>query len=947
MGDVLRGPGPVPEPPVPFVGRDGEVALLDEQLSFGRPPTSRSKVVVLHGPAGVGKSALAAGVARAVAGSRGRRVHWISVGDTPSAETAILRLLAEHAAPRREIVAAALMEDDRAFSERLRRQCAENIRGSVIVLDDVGPEYGLSLVQALGPGGNQVIITSRHHARWEDANTYQHAVRPLDAQDALQLVKHVSRPEPEDGIRSAENEFVSAAQGLPALLRIAGLILRPPFTPPRLPVNTPAALFALAWDRLDVAEKDLLQRLAVWGPGGPFTLRSVEALLWENGRQADAQRILDGLARYGLVHEVREGAFTLPSPLVDAVPPLMSRYELSRLKVRVPADLLAAARDAAWDTAGLLDGRDQPPQHDQHVVWLTPDELAEHVDEFMALLPKGRPASHEEEGLINALATLLAVRGDAHRLVALHRISESATRRPLGSAVRRLGLSRQAWVLLQHDTPENVAYEAAAASYCTGQLADALATLDQAPPPEGVDAAWHAVVRGASLCDQGRPAESERFLLEAAELHRRAGCPRGRGWALLHLARACLLIGQTHRAEHSLGQAIQTLRSAGDEGGENWAATERIRLHLLRGRTDLALDTAQRALTAHEETEDIRGMGWTCHYLGLVHARRGQADDARVALMAASDHFRECADDLGTAWTQHRLALLAPDARPWDKLSTCVSLFEASGCPLGQAWSVLELALRRPGLAADNSLRAAQQLFNQLNDQAGLAWTASIRALQREGVVDPTAPPWQLRRDTKGRDLIEEALEEFWQTASASDHHAVPPVLFPWQDPVIPLRARDIVGVRAEDTRMPPVPLPVPAKAALPSTPHCQVHLTLLDNTPSVAATARLLLRVVPDDDHPWAVPESDPPWLTAVATPLTPASADPPTALLRPSEHQEHGAEFDFTAHRPGVHVIRFTIALERTGTVLQQVETELEILDTDAPGEFAAPHAAARRGR
>lgn len=931
---------------MPFVGRDGEVALLAEQLSFGRSPMSRSKVVVLHGPAGVGKSALAAEVARAVAGSRGRRAHWISVGDTPSAETAILRLLAEHAAPRREIVEAALTGDP-AFTTELWRQCAEHIRGSVIVLDDVGQGYGLSLVQALGPGLNQVIITSRHESRCGDANAYLHAVGPLDAQDALQLVKHVSRAEPEDGIRSAENEFVSAAQGLPALLRIAGLILRPPFTPPRLAVNTPSALFALAWDRLDVAEKDLLQRLAVWGPGGPFTLRSVEALLWENGRQAGAQRILDGLARYGLVHEVREGAFTLPSPLVDAVPLRMSGYEVSRLKVRVPADLLAAARDAAWDTAGLLDGRDQPPQHDQHVVWLTPDELAEHVDEFMALLPKGRPASHEEEGLINALATLLAVRGDAHRLVALHRISESAARRPLGSALRRLGLSRHAWVLLQHDTPENTTYGAATASYCTGRLAGALATLDQAPPPEGVDAAWHAVVRGASLCDQGRLAESERFLLEAAELHRRAGCPRGRGWALLHHARACLLTAQTQRAEHLLDQATQTLRSASDEGGQNWASTERIRLHLLRGHTDLALDTAQRALTAHEETEDIRGMGWTCHYLGLVHARRGQADDARVALMAASDHFRECGDDLGMAWTLHRLALLDPDDRPLDELLTAVSLFKGSGCPLGHAWSALELALSHPTPAvADEFLRDSELLFRELNDQGGLAWTACIRALSGQDGDAPPALPWHLPSETNGRSLIEEDLKEFWRAVAVAGFSADPPH-FTWLGLIIPLRARDIVGVCAEDTSMPPVLPPVPSKAALPSTPHCQVHLTLLDDTPSVAATARLLLRVVPDDDHPWAVPEGDPPWLTAVATPLTPASAEPPTALLRPSEHPEHGAEFGFTARRPGVHVIRFTIALERTGTVLQQVETELEILDTDGPDELAAPHATARRGR
>ncbi|WP_406474002.1 NB-ARC domain-containing protein [Streptomyces sp. NBC_01615] len=923
------------------MGRDGEVARLAEQLSFDLFPASRSKVVVLHGPAGVGKSALAAEVARVVAGPGGR-VHWISMGDTPSAETAILRLLAECAAPRRAIVEAALMGEP-AFSAELWRQCAENIQRSVIVLDSVGQGYGLPLVQALHPGLNQVIITSRHDGRCGDANAYLHAVRRLGTQDALRLTKYASCAEPDDGTLPAEHELVYAARGLPALLRIAGMIRRPPFTPPRLAVNSPEHLIALATGRLAAAEKDLLQRLVVWGPSGPFTLRSVETLLSENGTQADAQRILDGLGRYGLVHEVREGAFVLPSPLAEAVPPLVSARELHRLKGQVRAALLAAARDAAWDTAGLLDGRDRPLRHDQYVVRLTPDELAEHVDEFMALLPKGRPASGQEQELINALATLLAVRGDAHRLVALHRISDSATRRPLGSAVRRLGLSRQAWVLLQHDTPENVAYGAAAASYCTGQLAGALATLDQAPPPEGIDAAWRGVVRGAALCDQGRPAEAERFLLEAAELHRRAGCRRGRGWALLHHARACLLTAQTQQAEHLLDQATQMLGSAGDEGGQNWAATERIRLHLLRGHTALALDTAQRAFTAHEKTEDIRGMGWTCHYLGLVHIRRGQADDARLTLMAAFEHFRECTDDLGMAWTRHRLALLTPDSQLWDELLSTVSLFNASGCPLGQAWSFLELALRRPAVVGD-FLRTADELFHQLNDHGGLAWAASVRALHQE-VVDPD-PPWQLPPHTNGRHLIEEDLKEFWQTASESGYPAVPSSLLPWQGPVIPLRARDIIGVSGLDTSMPVQP-PALTKAAQSSTPHCQVHLTLLDNTPSVAATARLLLRVVPDDDHPWAVPEADPPWLTAVATPLTPASAEPPTALLRPSEHPEHGVEFDFTAHRPGVHVIRFTIALERTGTVLQQVETELEILDTDAPGEFAAPHAAARRGR
>ncbi|MEV2234864.1 hypothetical protein AB0H69_40735 [Streptomyces phaeochromogenes] len=131
------------------------------------------------------------------------------------------------------------------------------------------------------------------------------------------------------------------------------------------------------------------------------------------------------------------------------------------------------------------------------------------------------------------------------------------------------------------------------------------------------------------------------------------------------------------------------------------------------------------------------------------------------------------------------------------------------------------------------------------------------------------------------------------------------------------------------------------------STSHCHVRLTLLDDFPTPETTVRLLLRVIPGPDHPWAAPQGDRPRLLLVAVPLTPATLEPATALLHPSPQGAHGVEFTFTAHHPGVHVARFTVVLEHTGTVLQQVETELEILDSGHPGDLAAPHAPPLRGR
>jgi UDP-GlcNAc:undecaprenyl-phosphate GlcNAc-1-phosphate transferase len=118
------------------------------------------------------------------------------------------------------------------------------------------------------------------------------------------------------------------------------------------------------------------------------------------------------------------------------------------------------------------------------------------------------------------------------------------------------------------------------------------------------------------------------------------------------------------------------------------------------------------------------------------------------------------------------------------------------------------------------------------------------------------------------------------------------------------------------------------------------VRLELADDA------TRISLSLAPGSAHPWAAPRS-PVTLDIVAIPRTPGDVLPAAA-----RHTHPGVtEFTFTPHRPGNHVIRFTLYDHASGTALQQVETELNITETTSDHRTAgaaprrAPGTAPRR--
>ncbi|CAM5357975.1 hypothetical protein SPURM210S_02353 [Streptomyces purpurascens] len=954
LGHDPRDPTP---PPTfgGFFGRADELGRIGTWLELRTappPPSGRSlpTLMVLHGPAGVGKSALAAQAAQRYA----VHTHWISLYDATrtDVEPTLLRLLGESGGSRAAIVRAAL-GDDRAFRRALRGELARQLRDRLVVLDGAAPPVVRALLPYLRDcRGLAVLVTSRQEAGWRRIGARLLAVERLGPRASRDLVARMATGAPwrdRDtwyGLASWPASLVSAAQGLPALARIAGFFIANRMAPrpePRTGESGPQRLVRLALEDCTTDQRALLRRLAERNSGAPFTQRTAELLCSLDSDPSEVRSVLGGLLVKELVQRwSSDGTFCLPQPVTDVV-----RAAEPVSSVRTVTALWAER--ALQRTAAALDGRPLPEHHiGPSPEGLDPRELVPHLDEFLSLLTNSAHRGRQEDAIADGLALLLAVLGDAHRLVALHRLwPVLSVRRALSSLAADLGLLEQARALYDTDKWRNpdAVHHAAALCRQSGQLTEALSVVDgllgDDARPDDRHTAWALLVLGAVRCDQGEVAEAERALLRAAALHRASGCRRGLGWTLLHSARVCLLSGRDTEAGRLLDEADELLLSVADTRGGNWITTERLRLALRRWEPAAAAELGRQAHAQHQGAEDVRGSAWTALYRALAHLEQGDLHGARGALASAAQLFLECGDDLGSAWTEHRAALLPSVRDEVHSASVLVSLgpvwaqFGEIGCPLGTAWTELEMvARRRPTDLNLPLLDSAEERFRALGDAYGLAWAAAVRAVHRthlhgDGPRSAGALVASFPHDIPIPDperLVRE-ITRFWEGGGVLGGRT------------IPSHARDTVAVRHSG----PWFLDVPGQAG----PRCRVRVTLLDDTPAEDTTARLLLRVSPEVGHPWGASGSDRPWLMVTAAPLTPASVDPASSLLRPSEQAAHGAEFAFTAHRTGTHRIRFTIALERTGTVLQQVETELDILDHDEHGGLSSPEAVTHRGR
>jgi DNA-binding SARP family transcriptional activator len=361
---LLAGPtaepdGPEPEcaPPVPrqlpadvpsFVGRDTDLAVLDALLAGA--PAGGAAVAVVHGPGGVGKSALVLRWAHRVAdrfpdGQLHLDLRGFGPGQPTGPAAALEVLLRALGVPDKQVPPGV---DERAA---LLRTAVAGKR-LLLVLDNA---HEAEQVRPLLPGaGSLVLVTSRNQLRGltvRDGATGL-ALRELAAAESAALVAAVVGADRAAAEPAAVAELAALCGGLPLALVIAAQqAVRLPdaslaelvadlrasggrldlLADPDDPATDPRTVLSWSYRRLEPARARTFRLLGLHPPPR-VTLCAAAALLGTD--PAGARRQLDGLVSVHLLEHDRPDRYRLHD--------LLAVYA-----TEVAAEEPAAGRDAA------------------------------------------------------------------------------------------------------------------------------------------------------------------------------------------------------------------------------------------------------------------------------------------------------------------------------------------------------------------------------------------------------------------------------------------------------------------------------------------------------------------------------------------------------------------------------------------------------------------------
>jgi len=320
-GPAQVRPGQLPAE-VPFVGRAGEQAELRARLAEAGRATP---VVVVSGPPGVGKTALAVRVAHQVRkaypdGQLYADLRGYAHDDPLSPELVLERFL--------RALGVSAVPDDLAEQTGLYRSLVA-ARRVLVVLDNAATS---GQVRPLLPGGARcaALVTSRQDLRGLAVNdgSLGLALEPMrepEAADLLTAMVGAARVSAEPDALAA---LVAACGRLPLALRIAGANLA---ANPHLPLSVyngqlrdhgklaglsvhdddstaVRAAFDLSYLRLPATSAQLFRALGM-APGPDFAVTAAAALM--AAEPAEAARTLDGLAAANLIFPTALGRYQM------------------------------------------------------------------------------------------------------------------------------------------------------------------------------------------------------------------------------------------------------------------------------------------------------------------------------------------------------------------------------------------------------------------------------------------------------------------------------------------------------------------------------------------------------------------------------------------------------------------------------------------------------------
>jgi DNA-binding SARP family transcriptional activator/tetratricopeptide (TPR) repeat protein/DNA-binding transcriptional ArsR family regulator len=657
-------------PPVALVGRQRLAVQVESALSD-------APAVVLHGSAGVGKSALASQVAWRLSPAYPGGLYYLdmcgsSPGLTPmTADEAIGSLLRAFGGRSDGSTAAQMAE--------LRLKASE--QRVLVVLDNVAEAGQVRrLLSVLSDA--LVIVTSRTMLSTLDVTHLNVGI--LDPDDSVTLLTRYAGASRFTQAAAQARELAALCGHLPLALRIVGARLA---RHPEWTLGDMAERLTGEQHRLDeLSCDDLAVRtsLAVTGDllarrsGGPealslfdrwgmvcspvFSLELARAL---TGAEPTAIRqALDRLAEAGLIEAYGDGRYRM--------------HDLVRLYATERGQADAAQRDMAVHTARCYflgtarHARDQirsDRQVDTDDTFAAPSTV-----DFAGAAEALRWLETERENLVAAAHTAAHDGTAEGALFAIRMCAELYPFLPMRGYHRELREVAKGALLCARRLG-NRADEAASLTYFAvaqsrlGEADQALSCLRLALSLREADGQQQAVAvtldhLGVLLAAAGRLAESRTSFLRALTMHRRHGDRRRVGVTLNNLADVLLQLGQTDAALVHLRESLRLRREIGDELGlgitmltigqvyassgqyqqafqlldralptaratgnreAEWRVlTVRAEVHRVTGHKGAALDDLRQALALSEETGDADATRQVRRAMAGLNSRRGR-----------------------------------------------------------------------------------------------------------------------------------------------------------------------------------------------------------------------------------------------------------------------------------------------------------------------------------